>query len=107
MKAENENLNEILCTTDEDRKIKQYLNERLGPEPVVAGSRRRWDFLQRCAFYIYSEKEVSFVYIVKWFAKNGECLKVRTILEDYIQYLNTLGIVEFNVGTKTVRWKQQ
>lgn len=85
--------------------VNQYLENVIGKEPYVNNAKRRWRFLWSFCVFIHSKKEVNFVTIVRWFARNGEVMKPRTIKESYIEYLETLGIVEWNENTKLLSWK--
>jgi len=83
----------------------QYLKKVLGDEPYVNNAKRRWRFLWTFCKFVFEKKEVNFVTVVRWFARNGEVMKPRTIKESYIEYLETLGIVEWNENLKLVKWK--
>lgn len=85
--------------------IDEYLRTVLGREPYVNNAKRRWRFLKSFAKLVYEKKVLNFGEIVRWFAKNGECMKPRTIKEGYIEYLETLGIIEWNENSKLVKWK--
>ena len=85
--------------------INDYLRETLGREPYVNNAKRRWRFLLSFTKFVYKRKEISFITVVRWFAKNGEVMKPRTIKESYIEYLETLGIVDWNENTKILTWK--
>ena len=85
--------------------IAEYLRNVLGREPYVNNAKRRWRFLSSFSKFVYEKKEVNFVTVVQWFARNGEVMKPRTIKESYIEYLETLGVIEWNENSKVVKWK--
>jgi hypothetical protein len=85
--------------------IDTYLRETLGREPYVNNAKRRWRFLWSFSKFVFQRKEINFITVVRWFAKNAEVMKPRTIKESYIEYLETLGIIEWNENTKIVNWK--
>ena len=85
--------------------INEYLESIFGRQPYVNNSKRRWRFLISFSKFVYDKKEVDFVTVVRWFALNGEVMLPRTIKESYINYLETLGIIEWNENTKLVKWK--
>lgn len=87
------------------RELIKYLVEKLGKAPMVSGARRRWNFLTVISKHICEAKEEDFDSLVRWIAKNCECMKVRTIKEDYVEYLALLGILEWNENSKKVKWK--
>ena len=80
--------------------IDDYLKSVLGREPIVNNAKRRWRFLWAFSKFVYSRKEISFVTVVRWFAKYGEVMKPRTIKESYIEYLEMIGILEWNENSK-------
>ena len=83
----------------------EYLRQVLGREPYVNNAKRRWRFLWSFSKFVYKRQEINFITVVRWFAKNGEVMKPRTIKESYIEYLETIGIIEWNENTKIVKWK--
>jgi hypothetical protein len=85
--------------------VDQYLRSVLGREPYVNNAKRRWRFLWSFSRFVYEKKALNFVTVVRWFARNGEVMKPRTIKESYIEYLETLGVIEWNENTKIVKWK--
>lgn len=85
--------------------IDNYLREVLCREPYVNNAKRRWRFIISFTKFVYKQKEVDFITVVRWFARNGEVMNCRTIKENYIEYLELLGIIEWNENTKIVKWK--
>jgi len=85
--------------------IDEYLKDKLGREPYVNNSKRRWRFLIAIAKFIYEKKIVRFEELVRWIAKNCECMKIRTLKEGYLEYLAILGIADWNESAKLVKWK--
>ena len=85
--------------------VVEYLKGVLGREPSVNNAKRRWRFLFSFSLFLFQRKEVTFITVVRWFAKYGEVMKPRTIKENYIDYLETLGVIEWNENNKIVKWK--
>lgn len=85
--------------------IDEYLRSVLGREPYVNNAKRRWRFLNAFSRLVYEKKALNFVEIVRWFAKNCECMKLRTIKEGYIEFLETLGVIGWNENSKIVKWR--
>ena len=77
----------------------------LGREPYVNNAKRRWRFLLSFSKFVYEKREVNFGTVIRWFARNGEVMKPRTIKESYIEYLETLGVITWNENTKMLKWK--
>ena len=88
-----------------DLDINEYLTGVLGREPYVTNSKRRWRFLNSFARLVHEKKSLNFVTIVRWFARNCECMKPRTIKEAYVEFLETLGVLGWDENGKTVTWK--
>ncbi len=84
--------------------INEYLKSVLGREPIVNNAKRRWRFLTSFCKFVYENKEINFVTVIRWFARNCEVMKPRTIKEGYIEFLETLGVIEWNENTKLVKW---
>jgi hypothetical protein len=82
-----------------------YLRNKLGPPPTVSGARRRWNYLKAISEHIYYKKTEDFNSLVRWIAHSCECMRVRTVREDYIEYLALLDILGWNVNSQTVTWK--
>ena len=87
--------------------IDEYFRNIFGREPYVNNSKRRWRFLLSFSKFVYEKQEINFETVIRWFARNGEVMKPRTIKESYIEYLETLGVIEWNENTKLVKWKGQ
>ena len=85
--------------------ITEYLKSVLGREPYVNNAKRRWRFLTSFCKFVYEKKQVNFVTVIRWFARNCEVMKPRTIKESYIDYLETLGVIQWNENTKMVNWR--
>ena len=85
--------------------IDEYLKSVLGKEPYVNNAKRRWRFLNAFSRLVYEKKSLNFDAVIRWFAKNCEVMKPRTIKEGYIEFLETLGIIEWNENSKIVNWK--
>ena len=83
--------------------INEYLKSVLGREPYVNNAKRRWRFLLSFSKFVYEKKEVNFVTVIRWFARNCEVMKPRTIKEGYIEFLEPLGVIEWNENTKIVK----
>jgi hypothetical protein len=85
--------------------IMEYLKSKIGPQPTVSGARRRWSFLKAISEHIYHEKSEDFNSLVRWMAHSCECMKPRTVREDYVEYLALLGVLDWNLNSQTVTWK--
>jgi len=97
---------EFLKQLEQDKfDINEYLKSVLGREPYVNNAKRRWRFLISFCKFVYENKKVNFVTVIRWFARNCEVMKRRTIKESYIEYLEMLGVIEWNENSKMVIWK--
>ena len=85
--------------------IVEYLKGVFGREPHVKNSKRRWRFLVAFSNFVYQRKKVNFLTVVRWFGRYAEVMNFRTVKENYIDYLETLGVIEWNENSKTVKWK--
>lgn len=85
--------------------IMEYLKSKLGPQPAVSGARRRWNYLKTISEHIYYKKTEGFNDLIKWMAHSCECMRLRTVREDYVEYLALLGILDWNVNSQTITWK--
>lgn len=85
--------------------LMEYLKSKLGPPPTVSGARRRWNYLKAIAEHIHYKKTEDFNSFVRWMAHSCECMKPRTVREDYIEYLALLGVLDWNANSQTVTWK--
>lgn len=89
----------------EDFDVDEYLKSVLGREPYVNNAKRRWRFLIAFCRFVYEKREVTYITMIRWFARYCEVMKPRTIKESYIEYLETLGIICWNENTKMIEWK--
>lgn len=85
--------------------INEYLKNVLGREPYVNNAKRRWRFLSAFSKFVHEKQQVNFDTVIRWFARNCEVMKPRTIKEGYIEFLETLGVIEWNENIKIVTWK--
>jgi len=98
-------LKETEPQSETNLEIMEYLKSKLGPQPTVSGARRRWNYLKAISEHIYHKKTEDFNSLVKWIAHSCECMRLRTVREDYIEYLALLDILDWNPNTQTITWK--
>jgi hypothetical protein len=87
----------------DDPKAKEYIISKLGSEPNASGSRRRWHFLRIMARYIYQQKTIGFNDFFKWTTANCQCIKMRTLREDYLDTLERLEMIRID-NSGSVCW---
>lgn len=85
--------------------LMEFLKDKLGPPPTVSGARRRWNYLKAIAEHIHAKEAEDFNSLVRWMAHSCECMKPRTIREDYVEYLALLGVLDWNPNSQTITWK--
>ena len=89
----------------DDPDIIEYIMSKLGIEPNASGSRRRWNFLRIMTKYVYQQKVIGFNDFFKWTTAHCQCMKMRTLREDYLDTLERLGLITFDLSTGKIEWK--
>ena len=85
--------------------ITELIISKLGIEPNASGSRRRWNFLRVMAKYIYQQKSIGLNDFFKWTTAHCQCMKMRTLREDYLETLELLGLITFDLSTGQIEWR--
>jgi len=88
-----------------DSGIYEYIQSKIGMEPNAWGSKRRWQFLGAMARHICEVKHVGFDDFFKWTTAHCQCMKMRTLREDYLDTLERLGFVRIDWNTGAISWK--
>ena len=92
-------------TEEIDDSITEYIRSKIGIEPNAWGSRRRWHFLRMMASYLYEVKHTSFPKFFVWATAHCQCMKKRTLREDYLDTLQCLDFVDVNWKNGRITWK--
>ena len=82
-----------------DSIIHEFILSKIGMEPNASGSKRRWHFLRLMAKHIYLQKSIAFTDFFKWTTTNCQCMKMRTLRDDYLDTLERIGLVTFDLRT--------
>ena len=104
-KKHNQDMPSFLRADKETEDITEYLLEKLGKEPMATRAKRRWRILFSITRSIHEKGMVCFTGLVRWVAENCECVKIRTIREEYVEYLAILDVIEWNENTEIITWK--
>ncbi len=96
---------ESIITPVDDSNIHEYILSKIGIEPNASGSRRRWHFLRVMAKHIYEKKSIGLNDFFKWTTAHCQCIKMRTLREDYLDTLERLGLITFDLNTGKIEWK--
>jgi hypothetical protein len=94
-----------LINAIDDPDITELIVSKLGIEPNASGSRRRWNFLRIMAKHIYQQKSIGLNDFFKWTTSHCQCMKMRTLREDYLDTLELLGLITFDLSTGQIEWK--
>jgi hypothetical protein len=84
--------------------IYEYLSAIFGVEPNAWGSKRRWHFLRIIAKHVYEEKSIGFDSFFVWSTAHCQCMKMRTLREDYLDTLERLGLIRIDWNTGFIFW---
>jgi hypothetical protein len=85
--------------------IEEYLDGKLGKRPNASGSARRWRMLRDLAKHIAYLGVTDFDQLRCWVAPNLQCMKDRTLRDDYLTYLADLEIISYNPNNHVIAWK--
>lgn len=85
--------------------IEEYLDRKLGKRPNAPGSARRWQMLRDLAKHIAYKSATDFDNLRRWTAPNLQCMKDRTLRDDYLTYLADLEIISCNPNNGIIAWK--
>ena len=77
----------------DESNIAEYVRSKIGMEPNAWGSKRRWLFLRLMAKRLFEVKRVGFDDFFVWVTAHCQCMKLRTLREDYLETLERLGFV--------------
>jgi hypothetical protein len=88
-----------------DLTISEYIQSKIGMEPNAWGSKRRWHFLRAMANHLYEVKQVNFNKFFIWATAHCQCMKLRTLREDYLDTLERLDFVSVDSKKGTIAWK--
>lgn len=88
----------------DDSNIKEYIQSKIGMEPNAWGSKRRWHFLRTMANHIFEVKRVDFDSFFVWATAHCQCMKLRTLREDYLDTLERLGFVRVDWNNGFILW---
>lgn len=89
----------------DESNIGEYIQSKIGIEPNAWGSKRRWHFLGVMARFIYEVKSIGLDAFFVWVTAHCQCMKMRTLREDYLDTLERLGIVRIDWNTGTIVWR--
>jgi hypothetical protein len=91
---------------DDSLNIREFLSLKLGMEPNAWGSKRRWHFLRTIARYVYEVKYIDFDSFFIWATAHCQCMKLRTLREDYLDTLERLELIRVDLNTGAICWKK-
>lgn len=91
-------------TQDADSNIGDYILSKIGTEPNASGSKRRWHFLGIMAEYIFQQKRIGMNDFFKWTTAHCQCMKMRTLREDYLDTLERLEMIRLDGVTGSICW---
>jgi hypothetical protein len=89
----------------DESNIIEYIQSKIGIEPNAWGSKRRWHFLRSMARHIFEVKRITLDAFFIWATARCQCMKMRTLREDYLDTLERLDIVQVNWSNGTIKWK--
>jgi hypothetical protein len=87
--------------------IHEYIVSKLGMEPNAWGSRRRWHFLRIMAKHISEVRKVGFDDFFVWATAHCQCMKMRTLREDYLDTLERLELIRIDWNTGYICWNRE
>lgn len=93
------------ASNSDNSNINEYLQSKLGIEPNAWGSRRRWRFLWVMAKHLFEVKRMKFRTFFVWATAHCQCMKLRTLREDYLDTLVRLDFVSVDWKNGTITWK--
>lgn len=88
----------------DESNIGEYIQSKLGVEPNAWGSKRRWHFLRTMTRHIFEVKQVNFDDFFKWATAHCQCMKKRTLYEDYLDTLERLSFVRVDWSNGFILW---
>ncbi len=91
----------------DDSNISEYMQSKIGVEPNAWGSKRRWHFLRIMARHIYEVKRMDFDSFFVWAPARCQCMKMRTLREDYLDTLERLGFVRVDWSNGFILWNRE
>ena len=91
-------------TKVEESTIHEFILSKIGMEPNASGSKRRWHFLRIMSKHIYEQKSISLNDFFKWTTANCQCMKMRTLRDDYLGTLEDIGLISFDLRTGKIQW---
>lgn len=95
---------EAFINSIDDPDINELIMPKLGIEPNASGSRRRWNFLRIMAKHIYQQKSIGLNDFFKWTTAHCQCMKMRTLREDYLDTLERVELAKIDWNTGTINW---
>jgi hypothetical protein len=84
--------------------IDEFILSKLGMEPNAWGSRRRWHFLRIMAKHFYEVNRTAFDQFFVWATRRCQCMKMRTLRDDYLDTLERLGMIRIDANTGFIFW---
>jgi hypothetical protein len=91
----------------DDSSINEYIRSKIGMEPNAWGSRRRWSFLGMMARHIFEAKREGFDSFFVWTTAHCQCMKMRTLREDYVDTLERLGFIRVDWNSGFILWNRE
>lgn len=91
----------------DDSNIDEYIKSKIGIEPNAWGSKRRWLFLGTMARQVYRTKKIDFDSFFVWATAHCQCMKMRTLREDYLETLERLGFVRVDWNNGFILWNRK
>lgn len=91
----------------DDSNINEYILSEIGVEPNAWGSKRRWHFLRTMARHIFEVKRIDFNRFFVWTTRHCQCMKMRTLREDYLDTLERLGFVRVDWSNGFILWDRE
>ena len=87
----------------DDSSITDYILSKIGAEPDAWGSKRRWRFLMLIALFLSEQKEIGLNQFFVWTTANCQCIKMRTLRDDYLDTLDRIGLIDFDLKTGKIK----
>jgi hypothetical protein len=91
----------------DESNINEYIQSKIGMEPNAWGSKRRWHFLRTMARHIFEVKRIDFDSFFVWATAHCQCMKMRTLREDYLDTLERLGFVRVDWNNGFIFWNRK
>ena len=88
----------------DDSNINEYIRTKIGMEPNAWGSRRRWHFLRIMTRHLFAVKRIDFDTFFVWTTAHCQCMKLRTLREDYLDTLERLDFIRIDWNSGTISW---